>query len=292
MDELNSFINRICHEFGCDPRMNEIVGKGYTSNILRISDKLCIKITEKKTCPEFPLSIRQCSNLCIPFKTFVSSSGKYYGYVQRYLNSTCLQDFIVNKKVLSEKETAYVIFDVLRGLELLHKNNYVHRDFYPGNIMLHLLDGVYSAVIIDFDETQKKNDDTRPCFRFSGYHAPEIVIDDDSYDEKSEIFAVGVIMWELLLGECPFGGYNYFGGIIAKSWNHYEQNRNYYHQQMVDALMILKKSIKQTENLSNECSDLLLKLLAENKEDRISASLALKHAFFSDIINSIGDVSD
>ena len=233
--------------------------------------------------PAFLTSIKNCENLCIPIKTFVSSTGRYIGYVQRYVNSVCLQDYIVKRKLFGENDVAHIIFDVLKGLAVLHRHGYVHRDFYPGNIMIHSRKDTYAAVIIDFDETQKIKNDTRACFRYSGYHAPEIVLYDDCYDEKSEIFAVGVMMWELLFGNCPFGGYSFFGSVIAKSWDDYERNSNSYHRKVEDALLNLKKFVKITDELSNECSDLLLKLLAEDKNERISASLAMKHAFFRGI---------
>lgn len=288
MSELNSFIDKIYREYGSDPTANVIVGKGYTSSILKISDKLCVKITGKNTCPDFPVSIKSCENLCVPIRTFVSPSGKYTGHIQRYVDSICLQDYIIKKKRFNEKDVSYIIFHILRGLESLHKNKLVHRDFYPGNIMVYSRDGTYGAVIIDFDETQEIKEDTRACFRFSGYHAPEIVMHDDLYDEKSEIFAVGIIMWELLFGECSFGGYDFFGAVIARSWSDYENNKTEYHRKTADALMTMKTQIKQVKGLSDECFDLLLRLLAEDKKDRILASLAVKHSFFKNITVECG----
>lgn len=285
MNELCLLINTICKKYDCNPNDCKIIGKGYASSILRMSDTMCIKITEKKTCPEFPLSIRKSDNLCVPIDTFISFSGKYYGYVQQYLNSICLQEFIIKKKVLSEKDTADIIYNVLKGLELLHNNNYVHRDLYPGNIMIHDQNGKNDVAIIDFDETQEMNAATKPCFRYSGYHAPEIVLYDDIYDEKSEIFAVGIIMWELLFGDCPFGGYNYFGAVIAKSWDEYHRNSSYYHQKTSSALMTLKDNIENVKDLSKDCLDLLVEMLNEKRNDRITASDALKHAFFTFIRN-------
>lgn len=216
MSELDLFIDEICHEYGCNLHSSEIIGKGYTSSIYKISDDLCIKITEKKTCPAFLTSIKNCENLCIPIKTFVSPTSRYVGYVQRYVNSVSLQDYIVKEKRFGENEIAHIIFDVLKGLAVLHEHGYVHRDFYPGNIMIYSHRDTYAAVIIDFDETQKIKNDTRACFRYSGYHAPEIVLYDDFYDEKSEIFAVGVMMWELLFGNCPFGGYSFLGVLLLR----------------------------------------------------------------------------
>lgn len=287
MDELNLLINTICKKFDCNPNDCKIIGKGYTGSVLRISDTLCVKITEKKTCPEFPLSIRKSNNLCVPIEMVMSYSGKYCGYIQRYLSSICLQDFVINGKVFSERDTSYIIYDILKGLELLHNNNYVHRDFYPGNIMVHNQNGKNSAVIIDFDETQKMNTTTKPCFRYNGYHAPEIVLYNENYNEKSEVFAVGIIMWELLFGNCPFGGYNYFGAVVAKSWDEYQRNSHYYHQKVSLALMTLKKSIENVKILSTDCLDVLARLLDENRNDRISAADALKHAFFNSIGNEM-----
>lgn len=53
MSELDLFIDEICHEYGCNLHSSEIIGKGYTSSIYKISDDLCIKITEKKNMPSF-----------------------------------------------------------------------------------------------------------------------------------------------------------------------------------------------------------------------------------------------
>ena len=50
MSELDLFIDEICQEYGCDSHSSEIIGKGYTSSIYKISDNLCIKIKEKDTC--------------------------------------------------------------------------------------------------------------------------------------------------------------------------------------------------------------------------------------------------
>lgn len=284
MNEFDSFVGRICQEFGYDLNNYEMIGRGYTSSIWKLSDELCVKITEKATCPDFLMSIEQSENLCIPMKVFVSPSGKYYGYVQRYISSFCLQDFIISGQTLTEKEVAYIIGGILKGLDLLHRYNYVHRDFYPGNIMIYSREPIYIPVIIDFDETEEVNDNTQACFRFSGYHAPEVVINNNSYDEKAEVFAVGIIMWELLFGKCPFGGYDFFGAIIANSWEEYEKNSNEYHQKVKDALMTLDSCLSQTEKLSEKCSDLLRKLLDQDRKSRITASEAMKHAFFGDII--------
>ena len=71
MCELDLFLSEICQEYKCDLHSIEIIGKGYTSSIYKISNDLCIKITEKDTCPAFLMEIENCDSLCIPFKKFI-----------------------------------------------------------------------------------------------------------------------------------------------------------------------------------------------------------------------------
>ena len=81
------------------------------------------------------------------------------------------------------------------------------------------------------------------------------------------MFAVGVMMWELLFGECPFAGCKL--NIPAKK-----------------AILKLPKCIdelSENKNISDNCKDLLLKLLTPEKEKRISAVDALQHQFFSTV---------
>ncbi|MBR5488684.1 MAG: protein kinase [Firmicutes bacterium] len=204
----------------------------------------------------------------------------YRADVQPFLNGLCIQEYIIRKEKLSEEDTACIIYDVLQGLAKLHGQGYVHRDFYPGNIIQNFRDGETISAVIDFDEMQKQSEDTRPCFRFSGYHAPEIVLHDESYDEKSEMFSLGVIMWELLFGSCPFGGYDYFGRVIAESWAKYEKNAEDCHAEVREGIKRLKKSLEEIDGVSGECAELLQLLLAEKKEARITSSVALQHNFF------------
>ena len=196
--EIMGLLSQISQEFAFENKLEEqIIGEGYTGKVWKISERLCIKISESKNCPDFPQSIKDCRSLCVPYKKYISKANKYAGYVLNYMNAGALQKFIINKTRLSENHTAYLLFDILQGLAKLHENQYVHRDFHAGNVMLYKENRAIHAAIIDFDDTQKLCDETRPCFRFNGYHAPEVVFKDERYDDRSEVFAAGVMMWEL-----------------------------------------------------------------------------------------------
>ena len=97
------------------------------------------------------------------------------------------------------------------------------------------------------------------------YCSPEVV--DDLYDEKSDEWSCGVLMYILLSGEAPFKG-NTDEEIFAK----------------------IKKcqynlDLKEFKSVSENCKDLIRKLLEPKKKKRIKASDALKHPFFREFFN-------
>lgn len=289
-NEIREFVQKICEELGETSNLDEsIIGEGYYGTIWNLSGGRCLKISPYRKVQDFPETLKNCQNLCIPLQTYVSPSEKYFGSVQNYLNLHSLQKFIEGNIRLTEEQTACLIYDILNGLMQLHGNGYVHRDFYPGNIMLNSKDGKITAVIIDFDEMQKIDLKMKACFRYNGYHAPEIVFGDKAYDERSEIFALGVIMWELLFGTCTFGGYDFFGRIINTSWMEYEQNKEVYHSRVAEKLKTLPDCIKQIKGFSAECEELLCSLLAFQKEERPTASEAIKHDFFKKVLKNNND---
>lgn len=280
-DEKKKFIYEIFSKFGTEWDINKNwIGNGYIGSVWRISDELCLKISKNTCYHEIPDSFKKCENLCVPLKTFVSKSGKYIGIVQKYLNLYSLENIIKNKILLSEKQVANILGDILNGVKVIHESGYVHRDLYPGNIMLTLVEEEHQAVIIDFDEMQLMTEATRACFQYNGYQAPEIVLENGIYDEKSEIFNIGVIFWELILGKCPFGGYDYFGRVIECSWDNYIQNKEFYNERVKQAIQNLRDYLRKIEGCSNECKNLLCSLLCFEKENRLTAREALNHSFF------------
>ena len=88
------------------------------------------------------------------------------------------------------------------------------------------------------------------------------------YNDKSEVFIVGVIFWELIYGECPFAGLK-FGGLSFEL-----------HKDILNSLPYYLNTVKNDNNLSQNCKDILLKLLNPDPNLRISTSDALKHDFF------------
>lgn len=279
--EEESFVRKIFMKLGIENNIeNCLIGKGYTGKVWKISDDFCLKVSTKSDLMDIPENFKLCENLCIPLKSVVSQSGKYVGHILRHLNMCSLEFLIKNNIKLTEEQAKIILYDILKGLNVIHENGYVHRDLHPGNIMLTKDNKKISAVIIDFDDMQPMKAETKACFRYNGYQAPEIIFDDDTYDDKSEMFTVGVILWELVSGRCPFGGYDFFGKIIEESWDNYTKKPEYYNNRVKDALKTAPQYLKRKNEFSDECFDLLSLLLNFNRNNRITSKKLLNHPFF------------
>ncbi len=109
------------------------------------------------------------------------------------------------QKAIEESTAVRITREICEGLAQAHSNNIVHRDIKPANI---LMDPDAHAKIGDFglasqtdSNTQHTSDDV--VYGTPGYAAPEIVHNPAAIGKPSDIFAVGVILYELLTGHLP-----------------------------------------------------------------------------------------
>lgn len=125
--------------------------------------------------------------------------------VMEYIDGVTLKEFIDKAKVLDWKDTVHFTFQVLRALQHAHDRGIVHRDIKPQNIML-LQDG--TVKIMDFGIARFARDERINRDRAIGsvhYISPEQASGGIT-DAKSDIYSVGIIMYEMLTGKLPFDG--------------------------------------------------------------------------------------
>jgi len=120
---------------------------------------------------------------------------------------------------LSVGEVEHIALQVARGLARAHAAGVVHRDLKPENIMI-TRDG--DAKILDFglaknlDPAQKDGKSTvdGAVMGTPGYMAPEQV-KAQAVDARADVFAFGVVLYEMLAGRAPFGGSTPFAAALA-----------------------------------------------------------------------------
>lgn len=278
--DISEIADAIDKDLGYKIETSSILLKNDKSQIIKLSNELCIKICIGNKSLLFPEILKRNEYLCVPLRAYTSPSQKCIGYTQRFLNLYNIQNLIKNKITLPEKKAGQLIYYILKGLDTLHRNGYLHCDLHPENIMLHSKANKLIAVIVDFDEMKLAGPDTRACYRYSGYNAPEIVLYDSIYDDKAEIFPVGVVLWELLFGECQFAGYSFFGKYINESWEEYKKNKEQIEQKTCVAIKNIANYMYYLKRLSSECAESLWSLINPNKLERFTAHDALALSFF------------
>ncbi|RKO92716.1 SerineTHREONINE-protein kinase Mst4 in complex with an quinazolin [Blyttiomyces helicus] len=143
-------------------------------------------------------------------KCFSPHLARYFGswmwdnkltIAMEYLGGGTAEDFI-RQRALTEEQCAYIIREVLKGLEYMHAENKIHRDIKAANI---LFDNSGAVKLADFGVAaqMKSAQDARTTFVGTPlYMAPEIIMN-EPYTTKVDIYSLGVMCIELATGRAP-----------------------------------------------------------------------------------------
>jgi serine/threonine protein kinase len=131
-----------------------------------------------------------------------------------------LEDFIKEGKVFTIDEVVKIGADLAQAVQSLHAQDAIHLDIKPDNI---LIDDHGKITLIDFGLSHHARfpdllaEEMRKGVGSAPYIAPEQVIGIRS-DYRSDIFSIGVILYELLTGELPFGNPQSLSGLRKRMW--------------------------------------------------------------------------
>lgn len=138
-------------------------------------------------------------------KVFDVSFGDRLQYiVMEYVEGITLKEYIEQQRVINSKEVVHFTTQILRALQHAHDKGIVHRDIKPQNIIL-LQNG--NIKVTDFGIARFSRSETRTMTDTAigsvHYVSPEQARGEMT-DEKTDIYSVGVLMYEMLTGELPF----------------------------------------------------------------------------------------
>lgn len=132
-------------------------------------------------------------------------NGMYY-IVMELVEGITLKSFIERKGKLEIKEAVGIAVQIAQGMEAAHSNHIVHRDIKPQNI---IISKEGKVKVTDFGIAKAVTSDTITSNAMGSVHylSPEQARGGFS-DEKSDIYSLGVTMYEMLTGRVPFIGDN------------------------------------------------------------------------------------
>ena len=201
--------------------IRELIGIGGMANVYRCYDtiddrEVAIKILKdeflnnEEFIRRFKNESKAIAVLSHPniVKVYDVSFGDMIQYiVMEYIDGITLKEYINQQQILTWKETVHLVTQILKALSHAHSKGVVHRDIKPQNMML-LSDGTIK--VTDFGIARFSNSTrtmTEQAIGSVHYIAPEQAKGDIT-DGKTDIYSIGIMMYEMLTGTLPFDGEN------------------------------------------------------------------------------------
>jgi eukaryotic-like serine/threonine-protein kinase len=201
--------------------LEEVVGTGGMSSVYRAHDRLLERTVALKVLHEhyssdedyverFRREARAAAQLTHPGIVTVIDRGEQDGrqfIVFEHVSGETLKDVLLREGRLPVRRAVELALEVARALQFAHERGLVHRDVKPQNV---LLNGDGRAKVTDFGiarevDVEQGLTQAGTVLGTSHYLAPEQARG-EAVDEKSDVYALGAVLFELLTGEVPFPG--------------------------------------------------------------------------------------
>jgi serine/threonine protein kinase/TPR repeat protein len=149
--------------------------------------------------------------------------------VMEYLEGESLSALVKRQGPLDPKKAAELVLQICEGLAAAHDRGIIHRDLKPENLLLvRRPDGSEQVKVLDFGVAKFRETLTDESQELTGsgttlgtpyYMAPEQAFGSKNVDARADVYATGVILYELVTGERPFkaGSYNELIVMVATS---------------------------------------------------------------------------
>ena len=219
---MNDALTRLTAALADRYRMERELGAGgmatvYLAEDLKHHRKVAIKVLRPELAAvigaeRFLAEIRTTANLQHPHILALIDSGDTEGmlwYVMPYVEGESLRDRINREKQLPVADAVRIATEVAGALDYAHRHKVIHRDIKPENILLH--DG--SALVADFgialaasSGASTRMTETGMSLGTPHYMSPEQAMGEREITARSDVYALGCVTYEMLVGEPPFNG--------------------------------------------------------------------------------------
>ena len=199
--------------------LEQRLGSGGMAEVFCASDRLlerrvAVKVLHERWSRDpdlverFRREARTAARLSHPNIVTAIDRGEWRGrpyIVLEYIEGTNLKQLVLGERQVPIRDALELAVQIGRGLGYAHRHGVVHRDVKPQNVLL----GVGEAKVTDFGVALSSDLDeltlTGSIVGRSDYLAPEQA-DGRAADERSDVYSLGVVVFELLTGALPFSG--------------------------------------------------------------------------------------
>lgn len=131
-----------------------------------------------------------------------------YYMVMDYIQGSTLEQYLKQKGALSPAEALHILSQLTEAVDYAHQRGMIHRDIKPANVMF--LDNTFShALLTDFGMARLLDDRrltmSGAIIGTPAYMSPEATLSHNVY-ERSDIYSLGVVLYEMLSGAIPYAG--------------------------------------------------------------------------------------
>ncbi|MBI5545563.1 MAG: protein kinase [Deltaproteobacteria bacterium] len=211
-------------------RLETLIGRGgmgevYLAVQLSLGRKVAIKLLaaefarEESFVARFEKEAAALASLSHPNIVSIVDQGKSsndtYYLVMEYVGGPSLRE-VMRGKALHWSDALRIVLDIARAIDYAHRSGVIHRDLKPENILFDTQAG-FIPKVTDFGlagfvkgkgEQRFALTETHVSMGTLAYMAPEQQINAKSVDGRADLYSLGVMMYELLVGEIPRGRFD------------------------------------------------------------------------------------
>jgi Tol biopolymer transport system component len=190
----------------------------YLAHDVRHNRKVALKVLRPELAAilggeRFLKEIQLTANLQHPHILPLHDSGEagdIVYYVMPFVEGESLRDRLVREKQLPVDEAVRIATEVASALDYAHRHGVVHRDIKPENILLHegqaLVADFGIALAVSTAGGGTRMTETGMSLGTPHYMAPEQAMGEKEITPKADVYALGCVLYEMLVGEPPFTG--------------------------------------------------------------------------------------
>lgn len=199
---------------------------------------------------------------------------------------------VIRANILEEIHKQYIIYQLLKGMKYIHSAELIHRDLKPSNILINsdchikIADfGLARSLTSSADDTNIKLTD---YVATRWYRAPEILLGSTKYSKAVDMWSVGCILGELIVGKALFQGTSTLNQIekvlelIGKPKpEDIDSLESPHAATILSSISVVKKRTFQSffPNASDTALDFIRRLLVFNPNNRLTVEEALRHKY-------------